>query len=1649
MKCLIEHKNYNQFEEVYGDQGVNLVHSILLDIPLKENIDNLLDGKTINELEKLRINKIKNQIYENVSQIFGDELSSSDILMVSNLGSSVAQFRDDGKLVFDSLLVQNNGVEYHEAFHRIFRMYLDSSERDELYEEVKRLNPDKPWNTYSRETEEDKIEELLADDFMLYSIEKNYKDKSIIAKFFFKLEQFLKKLFTRGDKLEKVYDKILSGGFKGKYSETPLMKTVNKYTLDDKEISVNDKNNIVFTMIESLTDTLFDKYNPYDFVEGNLSIEVLFEDMFENLKNKFHPKLYDAVEKDFTYNKEGIRQQFLKRLKEIGFKFNERVDKKLDGDEIANLDNEAKQDIEDEINGDKSAVDNADKLDSPAYESDPTNIISKTLKLRLSTLENKKNKGLNKLESETFGNTEFKDYLKFENVWKNLILTLAKSPSDIDSMIYLIKVTQSIPVQIKEQIIPMLVKYKDTNPRFVSDFVVGFSKSSYDYARNMLIDNKVVFKELTFGLKQAKLLEDISNKIYEKGDALVESLNKYVEFKNAKLEDVNRYLQSNRMNADDVRTVLLSEASGNNLETIDKKLKQKDNMSPSEVAELEAKVKILTELKKKVRSYAKLIIIEEGLGETMHTTVDGKPIYGISLDTTLSKNFKILNYIQEISNPITKDVTYDELIEAYEEFLSVMYEEGYEAAVESILDSGFSPLILLNHHLPHQINPYSMRMSESGNLLFNSDTLSKMFKEEITPTLLVMDGMEESISGSDEKALLGELSSSELHLHMINNLWNNVFDTIKHSDRGTFYQTIYKDKEENIINPFNLKVDKDATEANRLSSIFAHTIKNLMERLLVAEKAYYNNTKDSYIQYQSRYFENGKMRNSFSDMFTVDETVEIKNYFDSNLSRLDIKDTDFEKMIDSKINKWLIVNQEDWIRNMQKDDILTSDKKVKSPYLKTKDNKTYTFFPTNSSVDVITSFSFCNAVMFHMEEQMILYGHFSQYKDSDDLYKRMNTHSGTGRAFDQSESTNLAIQEDYNKEFTIRDLKTGKVATIRNSKYEVDPTPYINITTFNEYDKYKSKDLVKAKSELKSSLTNLTNILIAEGNSREEAEKVSEIKLKLYSKAYESMNLPDGQSYCSIFYFKEHKKRLGEWTPQHEILFDAELEVMSIDTTKGNPQVEAHKILHKAYQNIQIIENLEIEKANDIVGTKLKPLTLQQVIEKHLHSFEVLKPQYGGPTTTSRYQDKFNDRIYSYGINKTSFFPLVPSVIIGTGLHQLHNIILENGIDITSMQSATKTGSIDYRKYGQHLRNKKVSEPDWNYLQAFDLNSEEEFEEMTTTLINEGLEVYNKEGKFNPLTQKVFREARQYLSWTFMKDQVKIHDHPKEEIRNSTQAMKNVLANTMVKGVPIDILYKQSEWDAIENSDLSYEEKEELKKEISPLYKNIKQYFDSLKSIIAQNLQELIDEIKYEEIGDTIKEIKDFSRLKEMLIAALEDRGSPQNMVEAIELFANSQVKILETMSNKSKIEPIIYSLISKIISFKRPGNSVPMVSSQLLEPFDTTKTDRDTVSDVLKDYEIGKPAEVILPLPRSMFNKVIKAVNRAKGTRYDNILDALPVYNEMLASGEREFVFKGLRIPNQQYSSTDILKVKEFKFPSAESFIFVYGEIVSKTGGD
>ena len=283
MKCYVEHQNYKGFSEIYGDEGVNYVYSLNLDIPLVEQVETLSPHIQKN-LEKLRRQKIQSEVRDNLKEIFGNDMSDSDIKFVSELGNSVATFKKSGEILFNSVMLQESGVEYHEAFHRVFRMYLTNKERQDIYNEVIKNNKDKPWSRYNRETTQEQIEELLADDFMMYSMDRKNK-MSKVGQFFFRLYRFIKNFCNRTESLESLYDKILQGGFQGKYSNQQLLQDANKFELDfihtnsegqtanlKYDIEIEDKVKIVDELLHSFTEVLFSTgkvgdnltFRPYD-----------------------------------------------------------------------------------------------------------------------------------------------------------------------------------------------------------------------------------------------------------------------------------------------------------------------------------------------------------------------------------------------------------------------------------------------------------------------------------------------------------------------------------------------------------------------------------------------------------------------------------------------------------------------------------------------------------------------------------------------------------------------------------------------------------------------------------------------------------------------------------------------------------------------------------------------------------------------------------------------------------------------------------------------------------------------------------------------------------------------------------------------------------------------------------------------------------------------------------------------------------------------------------------------------------------------------------------------------------------------------------------------------------------------------------------
>ena len=129
----------------------------------------------------------------------------------------------------------------------------------------------------------------------------------------------------------------------------------------------------------------------------------------------------------------------------------------------------------------------------------------------------------------------------------------------------------------------------------------------------------------------------------------------------------------------------------------------------------------------------------------------------------------------------------------------------------------------------------------------------------------------------------------------------------------------------------------------------------------------------------------------------------------------------------------------------------------------------------------------------------------------------------------------------------------------------------------------------------------------------------------------------------------------------------------------------------------------------------------------------------------------------------------------------------------------------------------------------------------------------------------------------------------------------------------------------------------------------------------------------------------------------------------------------------------------SKTFFVRVNNGKLEVTTSDDLVKFYSIETNEDgTISKV-------NPAEIILPLPNAWIESVLQ---RAKT---DNIAQAVEWLNEQIATGklDSEITFKGLRIPNQQLSSNDIVKVKKFHVPSNKNYVIVPSELVVKVGAD
>lgn len=829
--------------------------------------------------------------------------------------------------------------------------------------------------------------------------------------------------------------------------------------------------------------------------------------------------------------------------------------------------------------------------------------------------------------------------------------------------------------------------------------------------------------------------------------------------------------------------------------------------------------------------------------------------------------------------------------------------------------------------------------------------------------MVIVDGIKNELGDNEA---LADVDESDLFATTLNLSLRNINLSFKHSDRSVFYG--YQMDNGHIFDYQDGPYNNSGDIINYLTAVIQSQLATEVKRANLKDIPMFQYFKDKYKD---------------SQLLGIKDITNINPYSD-----------EMQKLIKDEIQK----NFNDYRDQLIKWDVLDKPNGIQKGL--SQDLIAY----HNDNIDLAVASSFAAQMLTHIEEMKLFLTDFTFFKSAEDFYKRMSTTSGTGELLVNEPITNARIQQANDVEFKIINPKTGETRTMKYDK--VIDGKFTSVTLF-EKDDYFLRDATELTENSPIDGTKISKVqYLFEWNTLKDLGEVDEDQKKAirqssinYMANYQKINENDGQSYMNMFFFREYMNRLGTWTQPMENLFRAELKILNAKSFND-------------IKDITVSLNGEEVKVFDYYYWNEKE------DKKWFESVHTLKSQYAGPTQAftdykNQVQGQIKDlseQIFPYTIYKTSYHVLWPSTVLGTNLSQMHHFMLNNKVDVIHMNSANKSGAIDAKAVFK--------------LRETELNDDQK------VVSENGLNFYDQHGHFNDV---VFEGdlGRQLLDSSisvgdviYLKDQVKIGNHEKDEIKGSTQSLKILLSNLMNNG----------------------EER----------FEGAKQLVDDYKKVIASIVNKSVDSL-LEELGSNEEGVQKLESLVDTIKKSAQDRSSPINIIESIEGFLHDPY--IESLPNKTKLENIFYSIITNnVVSFNRPGNSYPQVASTGFESLGSRQVGENmsvSASDELAFYtteldEEGNiikvnPAEIIIPFPKEWIKSALKAA------KTDNIVEAVEWINSKIASGrlDTEITFKGLRIPNQQLSSNDVFKVKKFALPTNVNYAIVSSAIVTKVGSD
>ena len=508
----------------------------------------------------------------------------------------------------------------------------------------------------------------------------------------------------------------------------------------------------------------------------------------------------------------------------------------------------------------------------------------------------------------------------------------------------------------------------------------------------------------------------------------------------------------------------------------------------------------------------------------------------------------------------------------------------------------------------------------------------------------------------------------------------------------------------------------------------------------------------------------------------------------------------------------------------------------------------------------------------------------------------------------------------------------------------------------------------------------------------------------------------DGYSFGNIFFAAESIFRTEGISSSRLEVVKRELKALS-----ANSQEELYGLY-------EIPESYDTpEKVNDYMKNVIRPFT-QQKYQYVGPNYMMSKESYAQLDPATR-TGVISNRKNSYGM-------LIPSLIRGTILEDLNIFMLKNGIDTIHFASASKVGAPIRASNTRRLFYSPTIENSQNVsANVMDPN----LGPLITPLIE--FVGFNNE----PLQPGDMGT----LDYRYLGKQNEIAFEIKNKASDSTQGRKTILSGIMEDGErPIDFNGTPEQWASLSDSD---------KLEQSKLWDNAVEYENIYSELVEQLTVELLNEYNTTQ-GTNSLSINNGAKFANLIRSAAVERGSPDNILEAITDWVNDEggLKYIESLSNYPKIQYILTSLVTNnLLILKRNGTMLAQAPSTGWESGNRGMSNGKVVGGAfLKFYELSydkngniievHPAECALPFP------IEKLPGLFKKYRTKDIIKAIDLLNADIKAGfVAPILVKGLRIPNQQFSSNDVLQVKKFLYPMYTQTVIVPNEIIVKTGGD